>query len=264
MVSALTARSPSSSTTSLASDRPAGLSNLSTAKRSSHWPLTSIGGSEPHRPQGLFDAPEGRLGSVPRRRVAVEPGAEARRTSAISRTRSPSTSPASRTARRLPDADSAASTSSVFMRLRRSRRSTTTVVTLGSASSRRSLVRVRLMSSRTRPRPVGPCGRPLPPVLAAKPPAGPGWARWSSGDPGAGSRAPLRGTGSSTRIMRALTWHAGSESTLPSRAVGGLRAHTLRTGPVAPFSLSRPGSQSSSAWARASKAARSAFASGRR
>ena len=91
-----------------------------------------------------------------------------------------------------------------------------------------------------------------------------GWARWSSGDPGAGSRAPLRGTGSSTRIMRALTWHAGSESTLPSRAVGGLRAHTLRTGPVAPFSLSRPGSQSSSAWARARKAARSAFASGRR
>ena len=59
----------------------------------------------------------------------------------MSRTRSSVTSPSSMTTRRRPWAARAASTSSVFMRARRSRCSTTTVETLGSASNRRSLVR---------------------------------------------------------------------------------------------------------------------------
>ncbi len=57
-------------------------------------------------------------------------------TSTMSRTRSSSTLPSSRTTRRRPDADKAASTSSTFIRPSRSLCSTTTVVTFGSASSR--------------------------------------------------------------------------------------------------------------------------------
>ena len=59
----------------------------------------------------------------------------------MSRTRSSSTSPASSTTRRRPAAVRAASTSSVFIRPSRSRCSTTTTLTSGSASSRRALVR---------------------------------------------------------------------------------------------------------------------------
>ncbi len=59
----------------------------------------------------------------------------------MSRTRSSRTSPSSSTTSRRPCADSAASTNSVFIRARRSRCSTTTTDTLGSASSRRSLAR---------------------------------------------------------------------------------------------------------------------------
>ena len=55
--------------------------------------------------------------------------------------RQSSTSPPSRTTRRRPCAAKAASTSSVFMRPNRSRCSTTTTVTFGSASRRRTLDR---------------------------------------------------------------------------------------------------------------------------
>jgi hypothetical protein len=61
--------------------------------------------------------------------------------SVISRTRSSSPSPSSIITKPRPCAESAAPTSSAFIRRRRSRGSTTTVETLGSASNRRSLGR---------------------------------------------------------------------------------------------------------------------------
>jgi len=60
----------------------------------------------------------------------------------MSRTKSSSISPSSMTTSCLPEAAKAASTSSVFILPSRSRCSTTTVVTLGSESNRRTFARL--------------------------------------------------------------------------------------------------------------------------
>ena len=67
----------------------------------------------------------------------------------MSRTRSSATSPSSSTTSRLPCAESADSTSSVFILPSRSRCSTTTAVTFGSASSLRTFARDPLIPDPT-------------------------------------------------------------------------------------------------------------------
>jgi hypothetical protein len=90
-------------------------------------------------------------------------------TSTMSRTRSSVTPPSSTTTSRRPWADSAAPTNSAFRRARRSRCSTTTIVTVGSANRRRTLDRAPLVPDPTSvsTRTTGTPARPRRPPVGA-------------------------------------------------------------------------------------------------